>query len=146
MLILLSEWQLSSPDTNSGFDLDIHTAVFKPFLCTFDFMCGACLVGKYTSIVVCFHQDFSVFCCIDLTFCRHKPSRACCREASTQHDAATTRLHDGDGVFWCWVIPNTEFSMMAKNSFTFTLQYFLFFVNKKNKKKHPNYIHCDSVL
>lgn len=91
--------ELWSPDQNSDLDTDLANPGLSHgrFLCRF----GLIYINlHYTSLVVRIHQDFSVCSCISSTFYRHKPSRACRREASAQHDAAaTTRFHDGDGAF-----------------------------------------------
>ena len=45
------------------------------------------------------HQDFPIFCCTHSICYVYKPPRACCCEASPQHDAVTTMLHGEDSVF-----------------------------------------------
>ena len=59
-----------------------------------------------------------IFCCIHFTLYLYKPSGTCCREASPQHEAATTMLHGRDGVFveMCsiWCPPNIASSLIAK--------------------------------
>ena len=63
-------------------------------------------------------QDIHIFCCIHFTVYLYKTSSACCQGASPLHDAATTMLHDGDGVFvvTCsgWCPPNIAFNLMVK--------------------------------
>lgn len=51
-------------------------------------------------LVVSFQQDFSVYFLQPSVITSH-PGR--CRGATTQHDAATTRLHGGDGVLFFFV-------------------------------------------
>ncbi len=85
---------------------NIHLVVFKPFLRSFCCMRRVIVLlenksspksyfsCRWNQIVL---QDFPI-CCIHFTPYLYKPSRACCREASPQHDAATTMLHGGNAM------------------------------------------------
>lgn len=78
------------------------------------------------------------FFCILLTVYPRWPSRACCTEASTQHDAATTRLHEGDGAFL--VLRNVTLNLVWRQRGLFLCDYCIF---RLLKKKNPNYSHYE---
>lgn len=84
----------SVPGTIFGFELSSARLIR-------DIQMSELALCNYTCIVP-FHLDLSVFCSITLILYNRKLSGVCFREASRQHDAATTRLHGGDGVFLMW--------------------------------------------